>query len=53
MHNNIISLKKDFERIKKMGWVRSIRNDAGGIGITFEKLIGIQENCLAFMEDNP
>ena len=46
MNENIIILKKEFKRIKNMGWIKSVRKDKGGIGITFEKMIGVQENSL-------
>lgn len=38
------TLIKEFENIKKMGWIKSKRNDYGGIGRTFEELIGVKEN---------
>ena len=46
MFTNLIKLKKEFSRIKEMGWIKSCKNDFGGIGITFEKLLGIQTNEL-------
>lgn len=46
MHNDIIYLKNKFDKIKKTGWIKSVRNDTGGIGVTFEKLIGVEENSL-------
>ena len=33
-----------FNEIKEMGWIESFRSDYGGIGVTFEKLIGITTN---------
>lgn len=33
-----------FEKIKKMGWIKSIRKGTTGVGATFENLIGIDEN---------
>ena len=44
--NNITKLKKEFKRIKDLGWIKSVRKDQGGIGVTFEQLIGVQENSL-------
>ena len=44
--NNIENLKRNFEKIKKEGWIKSIRKDFGGIGATFEKLLNIEENSL-------
>jgi hypothetical protein len=40
MEENIIVLKKMFSNIEKMGWVRSHREGYGGLGRTFENLIG-------------
>lgn len=37
-------LKNKFETIKKLGWIKSIRKGSTGIGATFEKLLGINEN---------
>ena len=44
MINEINVLKNKFYDIKKRGWIESVRNDCGGIGITFENLIGIPAN---------
>lgn len=43
---NIIieELYKKFANIKKLGWIKSIKNGASGIGLTFENLIGVTEN---------
>ncbi len=43
---NIDKLKKEFNRIKKMGFVDCTRpnNIDGGIGNTFEDLLGVEEN---------
>lgn len=46
MCNNIIKLKKDFERIKKTGWIKSVQKGYGGIGVTFEQILGINQNEL-------
>lgn len=40
----IILLKKEFERIKKMGYVKSTRGGTTGIGKTFEDLLGKKED---------
>ena len=37
-------LKNKFETIKKLGWIKSIRKGSTGIGATFEKLLGVNEN---------
>jgi hypothetical protein len=43
---NLVKLKKEFNRIKKMGFVECTRpnNNDGGIGNTFEDLLGVAEN---------
>lgn len=38
--NNFIDLYEKFIEIKKMGWIKSLGNGNGAIGITFEKLLG-------------
>ena len=43
---NKILLKEDFERIKKLGWIKSMRRGSTGVGYTFEKLLDIPENTL-------
>ena len=43
MEKDIIDLKKEFERIKKLGWVKSKRNGPTGIGYTFEVLLNKPE----------
>lgn len=40
------NLKKEFERIKKMGYVKSTRIGYTGIGKTFEDLLGKEEDTL-------
>ncbi len=37
-------LKKKFEEIKKMGWIKSCCKGLGGIGNTFEQLLDINQN---------
>ena len=44
---NKFLLEKEFEAIKRMGWIKSLRNGTTGVGYTFEKLLGVQENSLA------
>lgn len=44
MEKTIKILNKKFACIKNMGWVKSIRKGWGGIGITFEHLLGNNEN---------
>ena len=43
MIDDMILLKKKFEVIKKLGWVESQRRGTTGIGYTFEKLLGKEE----------
>lgn len=40
---SIRKLNKRFKEIKKMGYVKSVRNGPTGIGATFEKLLGKEE----------
>ena len=44
MNNVIKELYTKFENIKKLGWIKSIKKGPSGIGLTFENLIGINEN---------
>ena len=45
MYNDIKKLTKEFENIKKLGWIKSKRKGTTGIGYTFETLLGkIEEN---------
>lgn len=46
MKEDFNDLKKKFYEIKKRGWIKSDRSDYGGIGITFENLVGIPNNEL-------
>lgn len=46
MHNQILELKEKFYNVKKMGWIKSDTNNTSGIGNTFERLIGIENNEL-------
>ena len=40
MKSEFDELKNEFNRIKNMGYVKSINNDNSGIGLTFEYLLG-------------
>lgn len=40
----ILKLQKEFERVKSIGYVKSVNNSYSGIGLTFEKLIGVSNN---------
>ena len=44
MKTDIENLTTEFERIKKLGWVKSMRKGTSGIGYTFERLIGKPED---------
>ena len=46
MIEDIENLKTEFKKIKDKGWIKSERKDFGGVGITFEKLVGITANEL-------
>ena len=39
-------LLNEFKRIRDLGWIRTMRSGPTGVGYTFEKLLGIQENTL-------
>lgn len=40
---NIRKLQKEFKRIKEMEYVKTVRNGSTGVGATFEKLLGKEE----------
>lgn len=42
--NNIIELKKRFEKIKDMEWIIGNIDNTGSAGIIFERLLGIEKN---------
>ena len=44
MDSDFILLKKEFERIKNMGFVKSLRKGPTGFGYTFETLLGKKED---------
>lgn len=44
MIEDINILKAKFKEIRKMGWIKCDKNNFGTIGITFEKLIGVETN---------
>lgn len=44
MNKNLIELKKNFEKIHKMGFVKSMRKGTTGLGYTFECLLGKKED---------
>ncbi len=52
MKSEIIDLKNKFLLIKNSGWIKSIRSDWGGIGLTFEALLGINKNDLEIPDYN-
>lgn len=52
MINNYISLQKKFDEIRRMGWIKSCRKGPTGIGYTFEKLLGKNEDALCYPDYN-
>jgi MvaI/BcnI restriction endonuclease family len=40
----LLELLQHFDRVKEMGWIKSLRTGDTGVGYTFETLIGLQEN---------
>ena len=52
MTNNFDTLLQKFEEIKEMGWIKSLRKGPTGIGYTFEKLIGKDEDALCCPDFN-
>ena len=42
--NDVILLKNKFTCIKNLGWVKSLRKGPTGVGYTFEKLLGKEED---------
>lgn len=43
IYNDAIALKQEFNRIKQLGWIKSMRAGKSGIGYTFETLINKPE----------
>ena len=41
--NDIIILNSKFKKIRELGWVHTLRSGSTGVGYTFEKLIGKEE----------
>lgn len=50
--DNFKILKQKFEEIKEMGWIKSCRKGNTGIGYTFEKLLGKEEDTLCLPDYN-
>lgn len=46
INDSIMELRKKFLEIREMGYVKSIRNGTSGIGVTFESLLGKEEDVL-------
>lgn len=46
IEENIYKLRREFNRIRKMGYVKTIRDGYGGIGFTFEYLLVKEEDSL-------
>ncbi len=43
-NNGIDILLEEFDKIKEMGYVKTLRSGSTGVGYTFESLMGIEEN---------
>lgn len=52
MTNNFDTLLQKFEKIRRMGWIKSLRKGPTGIGYTFETLIGKNEDALCYPDYN-
>ena len=52
MESQIISLKNKFQEIKNLGWIKSVSKGNNAVGITFEKLLGIEQNELEIPDYN-
>ena len=48
MKNAIKDLRNLFYEVKAKGWIESDSNNLGSVGLTFEKMLGIQTNELEF-----
>lgn len=48
MNEDLNKLISEFNRISHKGWIPSISNSFGNIGLTFEKELGKASNCLYF-----
>ena len=48
MNTSFLDLYEEFKKIKNKGWIRSLRNSDSGIGYTFEKLLGKEEDNFQF-----
>lgn len=44
---NIKELGEKFQKIKKMGWIESIKKGSSSAGVMFESLLGIENNCFS------
>jgi hypothetical protein len=44
---NLKEFKKEFDKLKKKGWVESLRRGPTGVGHTLEQLVGLEENNIA------
>lgn len=52
MKKEILDLYEKFVDIKERGWIKSIKNGNNGVGLTFEHLLGIQQNELEIPDYN-
>lgn len=52
MTDNFNILRQKFEEIKRMGWIKSCRKGYTGIGYTFERLLGKDEDAFCLPDYN-
>lgn len=52
MEKEIFYFRNKFQEIKKLGWIKSVNAGNNGIGLTFEKLLGIEQNELEIPDYN-
>ena len=45
MRKDIIQLYIEFNKIRRLEWIKSLRNGPTGIGYTFETLLNKKEDC--------
>ena len=43
-NEDIKDLKEKFEKVRDLGWIKSIKKGNASVGIMFENLIGIEKN---------
>ncbi len=48
MKKEMQQLQKEFKKVKKLGWVKSVNEGKGSIGLTLEKLLGKEKENFEF-----